>query len=494
MYKFKSKRVPQQINMTFGKQLLNQVDRCVEDLIDGILLTNPHLSKIDGYNAVVRSDIDIVKQREVTLISGGGSGHEPSHAGYVGNGMLSAAVLGNVFASPSVASILATIRVVAGSKGVILIVKNYTGDRLNFGMALELAKQEGIQGKMVIVDDDCALPEGKGITGGRGIAGTVFIHKIAGACASCGFSLDEIYSTAVRTVQSTRTLGVALSTCTVPGTIPSTRLQSPYAIEIGMGIHGEPGREQANLPLAHASSYIAKILVDGVLARNSISVSSGDKVVALINNLGTLPILELNVVAGDIIKSLIGYEIYPSQIYVGSFMTSLDMNGISLSLLKISATDHHLLDYLNAPTSAPSWIRSQSYQVDDFLLHKRAVKASYPDTQIVQAKSSLQYNKLPVLLCERISQRIINIESLLSEYDSICGDGDCGIVMKKGATKLMEEMAVYREVEIIDPAGFFDHVANAISHSMGGTSGVLLELAFRSMTNYFQLQVLQVFH
>jgi dihydroxyacetone kinase len=472
--------------MTFGKQLLNTVDHCVEDLVEGILLTNPHLSKVEGYNAVVRSDVALIKDREVTLISGGGSGHEPAHAGYIGDGMLSAAVLGNVFASPSVASILATIRAVAGAKGVILIVKNYTGDRLNFGIALELANQEGIKGKMVIVDDDCALPEGKGITGGRGIAGTVLIHKIAGACAKLGYTLDEVHAIATRAVQATRTLGVALTTCTVPGTTPSSRLDGAQSIEIGMGIHGESGREQATLPTENASKYIAQVLVDGVLARSSINLSADDKVAVLINNLGTLSVLELNVVSRDMIHALVAQHINPVKIYVGSFMTSLDMNGISLSLLKIPANDSQFLNLLDAQTSAPAWHHSQTFDSGDFNIKQRVIKGASIERKSLVC-SALKCDHLPVKLCQTISSRIMEIEPLLSEYDSICGDGDCGIVMKKGAMRLIEEMLVYQDAESIDPAEFCDRIASALSHSMGGTSGGLLELAFRRMSNYFQV-------
>jgi dihydroxyacetone kinase len=171
----------------------------------------------------------------VTIISGGGSGHEPAHAGFIGAGMLSCAVLGNVFASPSVASILAAIRAVAGPPGVLLVVKNYTGDRLNFGLAAEMAKQEGIAVRLCIVRDDCALPVHKGITGGRGIAGTVFVHKVAGAAAASGSSLEDVFRAAEAAASNVYSLGLALSTCTVPGTPSSTRLSDPGLIELGMG-------------------------------------------------------------------------------------------------------------------------------------------------------------------------------------------------------------------------------------------------------------------
>lgn len=174
-----------------SKKLINSPASVVPDAVEGLLLTDSRLIRVSNLNIVVRRDINESKEKYVSIIAGGGAGHEPAHAGFIGEGMLSGAVIGNVFASPSVSAILAAIRVVSGPKGVLLVVKNYTGDKLNFGMAMEKARQEKINVKMVIVDDDCALPIGKGITGGRGVAGTTFVHKIAGAAAAAGLSLDE---------------------------------------------------------------------------------------------------------------------------------------------------------------------------------------------------------------------------------------------------------------------------------------------------------------
>ena len=181
---------------------------------------------------------------QVALISGGGSGHEPAHAGFVGRGMLTAAVAGNIYASPSVAAVLAAIRAVAGPRGVLLIVKNYTGDRLNFGLAAELARVDGIHVDVVFVADDCALDADLKSTGRRGVAGTVLVHKLAGGAAEAGASLSEVAAVARATAAHVRTFGVALSTCQVPGRPRATRLDDVDAMEIGLGIHGEPGAVQ----------------------------------------------------------------------------------------------------------------------------------------------------------------------------------------------------------------------------------------------------------
>lgn len=215
-----------------SKKLINSPSQVVPDAVEGLLLTDSRLRRVSNLNIVVRSDIESAKKKYVSIICGGGAGHEPAHAGFVGEGMLSAAVFGNVFASPSVSAILAAIRVCSGPKGVLLIVKNYTGDKLNFGMAMEKAKREKIDVRMVIVDDDCALPVGKGITGGRGVAGVVFVHKIAGAAAAAGRSLAEVHAEATNSVKLIGTLGIALTTCTVPGAPSSQRLAGPRTYEV----------------------------------------------------------------------------------------------------------------------------------------------------------------------------------------------------------------------------------------------------------------------
>lgn len=227
---------------THEKKFTNDPKDVVEEMIEGIIATTPSVIQIEGFNALVRSDIEVVRAQQVTIISGGGSGHEPAHAGYIGQGMLSGAVFGGMFASPSVSAILATIKTCTfpGAPGCVLVVKNYTGDRLNFGLALEQARGAGLACDMVVVADDCALPRDKGITGRRGVAGTVFVHKVVGAAAEAGLSLPEVVAEARAAAASVGTMGVALTTCTLPGTKPSDRLADGL-IEVGLGIHGEPG-------------------------------------------------------------------------------------------------------------------------------------------------------------------------------------------------------------------------------------------------------------
>ena len=257
------------------QQFINDKDKIVADAIDGtIAASGGALTRLDGYphiRVVVRTDWDKTK---VALVSGGGSGHEPAHVGFVGRGMLTAAVCGDVFASPSVDAVVAGILAVTGPEGCLLIVKNYTGDRLNFGLAAERARALGLKVGMVIVDDDIALPN---LAQARGLAGTLFVHKIAGAMAENGASLEECVASADRVIKSSHSIGISLDTCTVPGSQKEERIPKGM-VELGLGIHGEAGVEQ--VVFKGASNAITQ-----VVDRLSNSMSKTPHV-ALINNLG----------------------------------------------------------------------------------------------------------------------------------------------------------------------------------------------------------------
>ena len=245
-----------------ASKLLNASENAVSEMIEGALLTHNDLVELVPHNVLMRRDYKSIKEDRVALISGGGSGHEPAHAGFIGEGMLTAAVLGGVFASPTAAAVYGAICEVTGPKGCLLIVKNYTGDRLNFGIAAEKAKANGLKVEMVIVGDDVAVNAGAEsngtITGRRGLAGTLFVHKVAGAAAEAGESLAEVYAAAQSVANGVGSMGVALTTCTVPGSVVSTRI-SPGEMELGLGIHGEPGRARAPLkPVDEIAETIIK--------------------------------------------------------------------------------------------------------------------------------------------------------------------------------------------------------------------------------------------
>ncbi|KAA3483967.1 Dak kinase [Gossypium australe] len=248
----------------------------VTEFIEGLVETYPGLQYLDGFpevKVVIRADASGATYDKVAVISGGGSGHEPAHAGFVGEGMLTASICGDVFASPSVDSILAGIRAVTGPMGCLLIVMNYTGDRLNFGLAAEQARSEGYKIETVIVGDDCALPPLLGIAGRRGLAGTIFVNKIAGAAAAAGLSLADVAAEAKRASQMVGTMGVALSVCTLPGQVTSDRL-GPGKMELGLGIHGEPGAAVADLqPVDVVVSHILKQILSSVCSYCGASLS-----------------------------------------------------------------------------------------------------------------------------------------------------------------------------------------------------------------------------
>jgi len=462
------------------KKLINTPSNAVPECIEGLLATNSGLKKVEGFNVVVRSDIPTDK---VTLISGGGSGHEPAHAGYIGKGMLTGAALGNVFASPSVAAVLATIRCCASPKGVLVIVKNYTGDRLNFGMAIEKARAEGINARMLVVEDDCALEPGKGITGGRGVAGTVFVHKIAGACAERGMSLDEVHSAASTAASSMGTMGCALTPCNVPGATVSSASESRLAgktVEVGMGIHGEPGRETMDLPDNDAADVLSDIMLEAIIGSESapsrLALNSGDKVALMVNNLGATPLLELLIVARRVSAKLKERGIILCRAYVGNFMTSLEMGGVSISLLKTEDTELSLLD---DNTNAPAWVPST------ILDSGSSTTVAYNPNDLEEKVRGGAPVPGAVKVLRAICERLVSIEPVLTEYDTICGDGDCGIVMKAGATGVLNDLSELEACES-DSATFCSKVADSVSNSMGGTSGALIELALRAMAAYFQ--------
>ena len=312
-------------------------------MLAGIEIANPAVKYLQGSEVIARREPNKAK---VALISGGGSGHEPSHAGYVGPGMLDAAVAGNVFASPSPDRILAAIHEVGGEKGVLLIIKDYSGDIMNFGMAAELAEMEGYKVLSVVTKDDVAVPDSTYSTGRRGIAGTVFVHKIAGAAAEAGKDLEVVRDVAQKVIDNTRSMGTALTPCVLPGVGKPGFTLAEDEMEIGMGIHGEPGVEKTGIKTAHE---LAQILCDRILADMDYS---GSEVAVLINGLGGTPLMELYILTREVDELLKAKGINPYKYYVGNYMTSLEMGGCSVSLLKL---DEELKGYLDAAADTAAW-------------------------------------------------------------------------------------------------------------------------------------------
>ncbi|NCE63780.1 dihydroxyacetone kinase subunit DhaK [Pseudoflavonifractor sp. 524-17] len=318
------------------KKIINAPDRVVSDMLSGLAAANPNVCYDSEGEVIYRK----AKGDKVGLVSGGGSGHEPSHAGYVGRGMLDAAVAGNVFASPDPARILKGIEHADSGKGVLLIIKNYSGDIMNFELAGELAADMDVAVKSVIVKDDVAVKESTYSTGRRGIAGTVFVHKIAGARAEAGGSLDEVAAAAQKTADNVRSFGVSLSSCILPGVGTPGFVIGEDQMEAGMGIHGEPGIEQTAMKTA---AEIAALMVDKITADLDYT---GREAAVMVNGLGGTPMMELCILAGEVDRLLKEKGITPVKYLVGNYMTSLEMAGASLSLLRL---DEELKELLLAP-------------------------------------------------------------------------------------------------------------------------------------------------
>jgi dihydroxyacetone kinase-like protein len=321
------------------KKLINQVDKIVEEATIGLVTSAPDkLAKVDGYNVIYSKTFN---KQNVALISGGGSGHEPAHAGYVGDGMLTGAVAGEIFTSPTPDMVQAAINACDSQKGTLLIIKNYTGDVMNFQMAAEMAKADNKQVDYVVVADDVALVNNQSTTGMRGIAGTVLVHKVTGAKAQTGASLSEVKTVAEKAIKNVGTYGIGLDACIVPAIGKKGFTLGDNEIEMGLGIHGEPGVKKTQLkPVDEIVSEMVEAII------NHLHIQANDKVAVLVNGLGATPFMELYIVNRKVNEILKSKNIQISKTHVGNYMTSIDMPGMSISLMKL---DNELEQLLLAP-------------------------------------------------------------------------------------------------------------------------------------------------
>ena len=326
------------------KKLINTVDAVEEQMILGLVKSAPDkLAKLECGNVVVRAQKK--SDDKVALVSGGGSGHEPAHGGFVGKGMLDCAVAGAVFTSPTPDKIFEGIKAVATEQGVLCIVKNYTGDVMNFEMAIDMAADEDIKADHVVVNDDVAVEDSTWTAGRRGVAGTILVHKIAGAKAETGATLEEVKAVAEKVIANVRTMGMAISPCTVPAAGKPGFELADDEIEIGIGIHGEPGTHRDKIASA---DEIAKTLLDKILADIDYK---GREVVVMVNGMGATPLMELYIINNfvqDYLKTA-GVKVYDTM--VGNYMTSIEMAGFSLTLLRL---DDELKELYDAPADTPA--------------------------------------------------------------------------------------------------------------------------------------------
>ncbi|KAE9467052.1 hypothetical protein C3L33_01041, partial [Rhododendron williamsianum] len=544
-----------------AKKLINDPNDAVTEFIEGLVETYPGLQYLDGFpevKVVLRADVSRSTYDKVAVISGGGSGHEPAHAGFVGEGMLTAAICGDVFASPPVDSILAGIRAVTGLMGCLLIVKklkairqdilhidldmdptmlnigysviklifphllcmkNYTGDRLNFGLAAEQAKSEGYKVEMVIVGDDCALPPPRGIAGRRGLAGTILVHKVAGAAAAAGLSLADVVAEAKLASEMVGTMGVALSVCTLPGQVTSDRL-GPGKMELGLGIHGEPGAAMADLqPVDNVVSHVLKQILSPVVPllapsdketlilleiqfdikecweeTGYVPITRGSRVVLMINGLGATPVMELMIAAGKAVPRLqLEHGLAVDRVYTGSFMTSLDMAGFSISVMK---ADQGVLQRLDAATKAPYWPVgvAGNHPPAKIPVPIPPSLSTTNDESFSQPQQLTQQGHTLEVAIEAAASAVINLMDSLNEWDSKVGDGDCGSTMFRGATAILKDMkkqyvyilllTLYHSLLAVVPFNYplndaaetVNEIGSSIRRVMGGTSGIIYSI------------------
>ncbi|MCA8000400.1 dihydroxyacetone kinase family protein [Burkholderia metallica] len=437
------------------KKLVNRPSDVVREMLEGIARQSPHLAILGDEHVLVRQPLPEPAQRPVAVLSGGGSGHEPAHGGYVGEGMLSAAVCGEVFTSPSTDAVLAAIRASAGPNGALLIVKNYTGDRLNFGLAAELARAEGIPVETVIVADDVALRGRVERSQRRGIAGTVLIHKLAGAAAARGLPLARVAAIARDAAAELGTMGVALDGCTIPGADKSGFSLGDHEIELGLGIHGEKGVERrAPLPAdALVDTLLSSIVADLVLDR-------GERVALFVNGLGATPDMELAIVLRAAYDNLHRRGIVVARAWAGTFLSALNMPGCSISVLRLNDERAGLLD---APTQARAWPGGGAVNTQIRVATAAAQEAPLPP---LDAAGRAWAGRLQPAL-HAVAQTLTDHEQTLTDLDAAAGDGDLGSSMLRAA----QAIVALPDAAYGTPAGTLAALGAALRRAIAGSSG-----------------------
>ena len=457
------------------KKLLNDPSKVVREMLEGIARLTPHAAILGDENVLVRRGLPTPSERPVAIISGGGSGHEPAHGGYVGAGMLSAAVCGEVFTSPPTDAVLEAIRATSGPNGALLIVKNYTGDRLNFGLAGELARAEGIPVEIVTVADDVSLRAQSQRNQRRGIAGTVLVHKIAGAMAARGVPLAQVAATAREACANLGTMGVALDGCTLPGADKAGFRLADNEIELGLGIHGEKGVERtAPMP----ADQLTETLLSNII--EDLAIKSGERVVLLVNGLGATPDMELAVVLRAAFNNLTRRNVTVERAWCGTLLSALNMPGCSISVLRV---DDERLALLDSETESRSW--PGGGKVNQSIRMRIAVTSnltSEPNSTVTHENDAGWAQRLKPAL-DAVAHALIANEAILTDLDSKAGDGDLGASMKRAADAIV---AVPTNA-LTTPSGALATLGTALRRAIAGSSGpfyaTALVRASRSLAN-----------
>lgn len=442
------------------KKLINDPAHVVDEMIEGLVLADARLLRLAGETVVIRADYAALRDAgKVAIVSGGGSGHEPAHAGYVGEGMLTAAVAGPVFTSPSVDAVLETILIVGGASGVLLIVKNYTGDRLNFGLAAEIARTRGVPVEMVVVGDDVALGDSNAAVGRRGIAGTIFVHKIAGAAAQAGHPLAQVLAEAQAAAENVFSMGLALTPCVVPAAGRAGFELGEDEVEFGLGIHGESGVRRAAIGPVDAMLEPA---LEAILRHGKLL--PGEEVALMVNGLGGTPALELAIAARFALRHLAGQGVGVRTVHCGTFLSALEMTGCSLSLMRLDATR---LERLQAHCAASAWsapttpgamaqVTAPDYGADEAVTGPAWADASQQATFGAAIRA--------------VIAALRKAESELTRLDSAVGDGDLGISLARGADSVER---AFDTLDLVRPARALPQISALLRRSVGGTSGPL---------------------
>ena len=434
----------------------NQRTHLVSDVIDGTIIASPwnNLARLESDPAiriVVRRDLN---KNNVAVISGGGSGHEPAHVGFIGKGMLTAAVCGDVFASPSVDAVLTAIQAVTGEAGCLLIVKNYTGDRLNFGLAAEKARRLGYNVEMLIVGDDISLPDNKHP---RGIAGTILVHKIAGYFAERSYNLATVLREAQYAANNTFSLGVALSSCHLPQEADAAPRHHLGHAELGMGIHGEPG---ASVIDTQNSAQVVNLMVDKLMA----ALPETGRLAVMINNLGGVSVAEMAIITRELASSPLHPRI-DWLIGPASLVTALDMKGFSLTAIVLEESIEKALltevETSNWPTPVPP----------------REISCVPSSQRSARVEFQPSANAMVAGIVELVTTTLSDLETHLNALDAKVGDGDTGSTFSAGAREIAS-LLHRQQLPLDNLATLFALIGERLTVVMGGSSGVLMSIFF----------------
>ncbi|MDK0704213.1 dihydroxyacetone kinase subunit DhaK [Clostridium perfringens] len=456
------------------KKIMNSAETLVREMCNGMVMAHPELEFLNKYKVVKKKDIN---EDKVTLISGGGSGHEPAHAGFIGKGMLDVAVCGDVFASPSQIQIYQAIKASKSNKGTLLIIKNYSGDMMNFKNAAHLATEDGIKVDYIKVDDDIAVEDSLYTVGRRGVAGTVLVHKIAGAAAERGNSLEEVKRIAEKAASSVKSIGFAFTSCTVPAKGTPTFELGEDEMEYGVGIHGEPGIRREKIATA---DELAERMVNQLI--NELDYKD-EELVVLVNGFGATPLQELYLLNNSVFRELHKRGIKVCKNFVGNYMTSIDMAGASLSIMKL---DDELKELMKDECDTPAFKVSNHMDMNEYeevVIEEKEIPVSYK-VETCESFKEIKDEKISldnmIYILDKMSEVIIDNEVPFCELDSHAGDGDFGMSVAKGFRILKREWKDILEIENLNISEFLNVCSLVIMEHCGGASGPIWGSAFRA--------------